>query len=116
MYIDKDKQNTNNKVNDSSANKKEFVNNCNRRGVNLENNQQCQILENIIKEVVQEKREGKEKREENREEGGALLGKMEEGKGMYTRKDVQDVIEKYLINYVVQVGEGNKNKRSRIST
>jgi len=45
-------------------------------------------LENIIKEVVQEKREGKEKREENREEGGALLGKMEEGKGMYTRKDV----------------------------
>lgn len=38
MYIDKDKQNTNNKGNDSSANKKEFVNNCNRRGVNLENN------------------------------------------------------------------------------
>lgn len=76
-------------------------------------------MENIIKEVVQEKekekeREGKREGRESREEG-ALLGKKEEEKGMYTRKGVEDVIERYLVNYVVEVGEGKKHKISRIN-
>lgn len=74
-------------------------------------------MENIIKEVVQEKemeREGNREGREGKEEG-ALLGKKEEEKGMYTRKDVEDVIEMYLVNYVVEVGEGKKHKISRIN-